>query len=308
MKKRYLKIFIVLFLAMTLSGCTKILTTKDANGKSKNVTDPATGQALTANIMCQPTNKDVIELYSKSNVDISKLPVCEDFSLTSGQYEGIWTTLLVKPLVWLLINVTKIVKNYGLSIIATTLLIRGIMSPLTKKVAEQSEQMKKAKPELDLIEKKYKERTDKNAMLEKSNEMALIHKKYSIKPLTGCLFSLIQLPMFLAYYEAIQRLPVLFESNFLFFNLAKNPMTALSNGQFQYIIFVLLIGLTTYYSFMMTSADSGNEKSMKSMMRIMVGTIVIFSIFLPTGLAIYWVTNSTFTIVQNLISKRRLKK
>ena len=74
---------------------------KDKDGKV--VKDVETGQTLTKNILCQPTNKDSIKLYEKNKVKIEKLPKCEDFKVNSGKYEGLWTALFVKPLSFLLL-------------------------------------------------------------------------------------------------------------------------------------------------------------------------------------------------------------
>ena len=89
------------------------------------------------------------------------------------------------------------------------------MYPLTRKSAMQSENLKLAQPELDKLEKKYKNRQDQESMMQKSQEMLLIYKKYQINPMAGCLYAFIQLPLFLAFYEALNRLPLIFEGTFL---------------------------------------------------------------------------------------------
>ena len=71
-KNKTLKIFIILFLLISLTGCTKIL--KDDKGKA--VTNKLTGQSLTENILCQPTAKETIKIYEDNKVDLSKLPKC----------------------------------------------------------------------------------------------------------------------------------------------------------------------------------------------------------------------------------------
>jgi YidC/Oxa1 family membrane protein insertase len=289
-----------------LSGCTVRMT--DEN--KKPITNKETGQQLVENILCQPQEDIIKEQYSDNGVDITQLPKCEDFSIVPDNYEGVWTTVFVRPLVWMIIQFGKILNNYGLSIILTTLIIRILMSPLTKKSADQSEKMKKAKTDLDLLEAKYKNKKDPESLTQRNQETVQIYQKHGINPATGCLFSLVQIPLFFAYYESISRLPAIFEEQFLIFNLGTNPATALANGQYQYVIFIILIILTTYYSFKLVGTTAGSDdqaKQMKLMMNFMVIMIFVASINLPTGLALYWVTNSTFTIGQNLWSKRRLK-
>ena len=292
-----------LFLVISLSGCTKIL--KDDKGKA--VTNKLTGQNLTENILCKPTDKDILKLYKENNVEIKKLPDCENLKILSGTYDGMWTTIFVKPLAFIIVKLGILFKNYGLAIILITLIIRLIMFPITKKTALQSENMKKAQPELDFLEKKYKNKQDSDSMMMKSQEMMGIYKKYNINPMSGCLFSLIQIPLFFAFYEALNRLPAVFEGKFLGFKMGMSPMNGISSGSYQYIIIIALVILATFLSFKLNSTASmskeqeGQMKMMTNMMLIFIG---IASLSISTGIAIYWITNNTFTIIQNLLVKR----
>lgn len=307
MKKNKIKILVTLFIVMvSLTGCTKILKTED----KKVVQNTLTGQNLVENILCKPKDENTLNLYKENNIDVESLVDCENFSVTSGGYEGIWTTIFVKPLAWVIISIGKLVKNYGLSVIIVTLLIRLVLYPITKKTALQSENMKKAQPELEKLEKKYKNRQDNDAMMQKSQEMMLIYKKYGISPLSGCLFSFIQIPLFFAFYEAMNRIPALFEENLLGFQLGTSPLTALTNGNFYYIIFIILVIATTYYSFKLNSTASMSgeqEKQMKMMSNISIIFISIASFSISSGIALYWIFNSGFTILQNLLVKRSKK-
>lgn len=303
-KKNIRKILIMFVLVLSLTGCTTYL--KDNKGKA--VQNKTTGQSLTKNILCQPLEKETIDLYKKNKVNVEKLPKCSSMPIVAGKYEGIWTTIFVKPLAWLIIQIGEFFKNYGLAIIITTLLIRFVTMPLTKKAALQSENLKKAQPELERLEKKYKNKTDQNSMMQKNQEMLAIYQKFQINPMSSCLFSMLQIPLFFAFYEAMNRLPAIFESTFLGFQLGTNPMTALSHGNFLYIIFIVLVVLTSYYSFKLNSGASmskDQEKQMKMMSNFMTVFMGIASLTLSTGIGIYWIFNSGFTILQNLWVKRR---
>ena len=229
----------------------------------------------------------------------------------TGKYEGLWTNLFVKPLAILIVNIGKILKSYGLALILITIVIRAIVWPLSGKAAKQSKNMQKAKPELDRLEKKYKNRTDQDAMMQKSQEMLLIYKKYGINPMSGCLFSLIQIPLFFAFYEAISRIPVIFEETFLGFQLGTSPLTAVFAGHYQYLIFIILIAGATYFSFKINAESqalsSEQAAQMKQMNLFMVVFMTIASFSISSGIAIYWVTSNLFTIFQNLIMKRGKK-
>ncbi len=304
MKKKIIKIFALLLIVFTLTGCTTQL--KDSNKKA--VRHPETGQVLTKNILCQPKDQKTKELYKKNKLKIEELPKCENFNVTSGGYEGIWATIFVKPLAFIIIKLGEILKNYGLAIIAVTLLIRLVTIRMTKKAAIQSEQMKLAQPEIEKLEKKYKNKTDQENQMKKNQELLMIYQKYKINPMAGCLFSLIQIPLFFAFYEALNRLPVVFEETFLIFQMGTTPTAAMTAGHFEYIIIIILVIASSYFSFKLNSGASMSQeqaKQMKMMSNFMVLFIGIASLSLSTGLALYWITNSSFTIIQNLVVKRR---
>ena len=72
-----------------------------------------------------------------------------------------------------------------------------------------------------------------------------------------------------------------------------------------YLLLIVLVGVTTYFSFNLnkTSSNTGNDP-MKNMTNVMTGMIVVMAFFMPTALCIYWFTTNMFTVVQNLIVKR----
>ena len=98
------KVLILLLLVFSLTGCTTYL--KDKDGKT--VQNELTGQNLTENILCQPTEKETLKLYKENDVDISEYPKCEEMNIVSGSYEGIWTTVFVKPLAWVIIQIGEL--------------------------------------------------------------------------------------------------------------------------------------------------------------------------------------------------------
>jgi YidC/Oxa1 family membrane protein insertase len=290
---------------MLTTGCTKTLT--DSNKKA--VKNDKTGQTLTENIICKPTNKHTYELYKKNNVKIDKLPECDDFKVTSGKYEGLWTTFFVKPLAFILLFVGRTVKNYGLSVILISLLIRFIAFPITKKTAMQSELMKKAQPELNKLQKKYEGKQDQESMIKQNQEMMAIYKKYNINPMAGCLFSMLQLPIFIAFFEAVQRTPVIFEDKFIGLQLGTTPAVGISSSAFfAYLVLMLIIAGTTFFAFKMNATGNMEDPTMKMMPIMMSGMIIVTALFMPSGLGIYWVTSNLFTIGQNFLVKRSKEK
>lgn len=303
-KKNKKKIIVVLLLVLLLTtGCTKTLKGED----KKVVTNPETGQSLTENILCQPTNEKTIEKYKENGVDIESLPRCEDFKITSGGYEGLWTSLFVKPLAWAILFIEKYVGSAAMALVITSLIIRLIAYPITRKTAMQSELIKKAQPELERLEKKYQNKTDQESLLKKSQEMTMIYKKYNINPVSGCIYGFIQLPLFIAFLEAINRVPSLFEETFLTLQMGTTPWIGMfTNHNYWYIILIILVGVTTYFSFSLNKTTATTENDpMKSMTTTMTVMIIVMAFFMPTALCIYWFTTNMFTVIQNLLVMRR---
>lgn len=302
--KKYKKLIILIALVTLLTGCAKVLKDKD----QKPVLVESTGQSLIENILCKPTKEETIKKYEENKFDLSKIPNCSEFKPTTGGYEGIWSSVFVKPLAWVILKLGKYVKNYGLAIIIITLALRLIVMPFTKKTAMQSENMKKAGPELEKLEAKYKDKQSKEEMMMKSQEMLAIYKKYNISPMSGCIFALIQIPLFFAFYESMNRLPVVFEGTFLrIFNLGESPLNALQSGRWYYLVLVVLVAVVTYFSFKLNktaSMSSEQAKSMNMTTNIMIVFIIFASFSISTSIALYWIFNSGFTIVQNLLVKR----
>ena len=304
-KNKILKYLIIFILVITLTGCTQVL--KDNDGKP--VKNPETGQTMTKNILCQPSEKKSIELYKKNKVDITKLPDCKKMKV-SGKYEGIWNTFFVRPLGYIIVKIAEVVGSAAISIIIITLIIRGFLYPLTKNSMMQSQNMKKARPEIERIEKKYEGKTDQESAQKKGTEMMAVYKKYGIKPLSGCLFAFIQIPILFAFYEAIIRIPSIFEQSFLGLKMGETPLVAIQNGQWYYIIICVILIAVTYLSFKLNPSMATNEKmekQQKLMTKFMTVFIGFISFTLPVAIAFYWITTSVFTIVQNYIIGRRLK-
>lgn len=306
MKNKTSKIIIILMCIFLLSGCTKTLKDKDKNA----VVNEATGQSITENIICKPTNKDVVKIYKENGVKISKLPDCDDFNPLSN-YEGLWTSIFVKPLAWVILKIGQIFKSYGLSIIITCLLIRLILMPITQKTAMQSELIKKAQPELEKLEKKYKGKESQEDQTRKAQEMMMIYQKYKINPMSGCILAFIQLPLLFAFLEAINRTPALFENKFLVFQMGTTPWVGIfNNHNYWYILLLILIIGTSFFSFRKTLKDQSgpNAAQMKYTVYFMMAMIAVASLSLPAALGIYWITSSLFTIFQNVYVERKKDK
>lgn len=302
------KIILIFIACFCLTGCTKYI----SDDNNKRIINEETGQSLPSNILCKPTTSELDKIYdkykNKLEVDLDKLPECENLKYyDSNNYNGLWVQLIVMPLAWLIIKIGNFLGNYGLSVMAVGLLIRIILIPFTRKTIKQSENMKKAQPEMERLEKKYANKNDQESLMMKSQEMMMIYKKYNISPFGSCLISFIQLPLFFGFLEAINRIPAIFEGDLGAYQLGTTPLIGIKSGNYFYIVLILLIILTTYLSFKFSMSSIGNaaqQKQMKMMTGFMLVFISIASFSLPTAIALYWVVTNGFSVVQNLIMKR----
>ena len=302
-KKIKLLGFLVLCLFL-LTACVRPL--KD---DKKIITNPVTKQQLTENIVCQPEDKESIEVYNKykSKVDISKLPKCSEYMIFKGKYNGLWDSFFIKPLVVLLVQIGKLIKSYGLSIIIVTLVLKLVTLPITISQIKQNKIMKEIQPELAKLEEKYAGKTDQTSIMNKTREQAAIYKKYNLNPLSTIASGVLTAVIFIAFYESIMRTPVIFENVFIGFQLGTSPLTAFNSGKYIYLILVILNVLITYLTLKITQLNT-NKDSMQSMntlfivMPVIIGFMALVS---PAALNIYWIVQSGFTFVQSYIINKR---
>ena len=172
--------------------------------------------------------------------------------------------------------------------------------------------MKKAQPEIEKIQKKYAGKETQEAQTMQAQELMMVYQKYKINPVSGCLLAFIQLPLLLAFLEAINRTPAIFEDKFLTFQMGTTPMVGIfTNHNYTYILLIILIMATTYFSFRKTLQDqsgaTGQAAQMKYTIYFMLVFILIASFSLPAAIGIYWITSSIFTIIQNKMVERKKK-
>lgn len=313
MKNKILGLILVMMLLLT-SGCGSNKYIKDEDNKI--VQYEATGQNIPSNILCKPDeNSELYKLYEQYDdelqTSLSKLPTCSEFKITSNKSSGIWEFIFVKPLAYLILKLGNLIGNMGISLILIGLLIRIILLPFSYKTHKQSKDMQKVNQEMQKLELKYRGRDDRDSMMMKSQEMMDIYKKYNVKPMSGCLVAFLQLPIFFAFLEAINRVPAIFEDTLLGFNLGMTPYVGLSNGNYLYLILIILIAASTYFSFKysMKSANTMSQtpdmqKQMNMMTNIMVIMIVITSFSLTTALSFYWIVTYAFIAIQTFIFKK----
>ena len=99
------------------------------------------------------------------------------------------------------------VQNIGLCIILFTVIIYLLMMPLTVKQQKFSKLSAKMNPEIQAIQKKYKNKKDNDSMMAMNEETKAVYAKYGVSPTGSCLQLLIQMPILFALYRVIMNVP-----------------------------------------------------------------------------------------------------
>lgn len=203
---------------------------------------------------------------------------------------GFWDRYFVFPLSWLLDHSAALLAgNYGLAILAVTIIIRLAVLPLMIKQLKSSRAMQAIQPELQRLRERYK-----NNQQKLQEETVKLFQKHNVNPLAGCLPVLIQMPILLAFYQAIMRNEHVRTHDFLWMALGSPD---------PYFILPLLAALTTYLQSKMIGAGMPQNPQMQMMLYIMPLMILIIAITLPSALSLYWVFGNIFTIIQTFFIK-----
>ena len=194
-------------------------------------------------------------------------------------------TIIAQPLFSLLEIVYGVVKNWGISIIFVTFLLKMMFYPLTAAGYRSMAKMRSVTPRIKAIQERYK---DDREQLGRS--MMELYKREKINPLGGCLPMVVQIPVFLAFYW------VLLES----VEMRQAPFFAwigdLSSRD-PFFILPLLMGGAMFAQFKLTptpTTDPMQAKVFAFMPIVMTGMMAWF----PAGLVLYWLTNTLLSIAQ----------
>ena len=174
-------------------------------------------------------------------------------------------------------------ENYGIAIILLTILIKVCLYPLTVKQVRSMKGMQELQPKMKKLQEKYKD--NPQMMQQKIGEL---YKEAGVNPLAGCLPLLIQMPMLMCMYYALQGYAYSGTPSFLW-------LASLSEPDPHYILPVLS-ALSTWFVQKQTSTETNQQ--MKIMMIVMPIFIGWISLNFASGLVLYWVTMNLVQIVQ----------
>ena len=195
-----------------------------------------------------------------------------------------WLTIISQPLFWFLSFVFGFVGNWGVAIILVTFLIKLAFYKLTESSGRSMAKMRNLQPRMKAMQERYKD--DKQAL---SAAMMELYKREKVNPLAGCLPILIQMPFFLAFYWVLLESVEMRQAPFALW------ITDLSTKD-PYFILPLIMGVAMFMQQKLNPAPADPVQA--KVMQIMPIMFTAFFAFFPSGLVLYWVTNTLLSIAQ----------
>jgi YidC/Oxa1 family membrane protein insertase len=225
-----------------------------------------------------------------------------------------WLGILAEIALKFLKILNSVFHNYGISIIAITVILRVLFLPLTLKSMRSMKlmqaKMQDIKPKVDALKEKYKDdKTKQNA------ELMKLYTSHGVNPLSslgGCFPLLLQLPVFIALYDVLLYSIDLRQSSFLWINDLAEPehlfnIPLIGEYELPFRILPLLMGVSWYISQKMTPVTAPGSESMELQMKMMQFMPIIFTVMfwsLPSGLILYWTVSNILSIFQQIYINR----
>ncbi len=255
-------------------------------------------------------NRDVLLSY-QNDLGISEMERAIDWGALR---------ILTRPMSWILSKLGQMIGNYGLAIMALTLIIKIILFPLFNKQYESQARMKKVQPKMKKIQKLYKD-----DRMKLQQEMMALYKKEGVNPMAGCLPIIPTIFVFFALYKTVFINVELRHAPFFGWIQdlsAKDPLSILNGfgalpwGPEPFGIAFLAIGpLAILYGITMaamqtltvmpTGGDSDQAKIQATIFKVMPWLFMFILAPFAAGLLVYWVWNNILSFAQQYIITRK---
>lgn len=204
----------------------------------------------------------------------------------------------------------KVFRNYGLSILILTLLINLLLFPLTRQSFMSMKRMQTIQPHINKLREQYKKNPERL-----NKETMELYKKHKVNPFGGCLPMLIQMPVFIALYVALSKAVILVNAGFLWMNDLSSPdkvifpfalpMVGNSIHVLPLLMSAAMFCQQKYAGMMPTEGQDPAMAQQQKMMAVMMPVIFGFIFYsMPSGLVLYWLTNTLFMTAYQLSLKR----
>ena len=200
--------------------------------------------------------------------------------------------MLSRPLFSLLQFVHKLLGNWGWTIVITTFLLKLVFYPLSEASGKSMARMRTLGPRIKNLQDTYADDKQKlgQAMME-------LYKREKINPAAGCLPMVIQMPVFFAFYWVLLESVEMRQAPFMLW------IQDLSSKDPFYILPIIMAGaMFLQYRLQPKPADELQAKMFMILPLVMSVTFAFF----PSGLVLYWVTNTLLSIAQQWNINRRI--
>jgi YidC/Oxa1 family membrane protein insertase len=227
-----------------------------------------------------------------------------------------WFYFITKPLFWLIDWLFRWFGNFGLAILAVTVVIKIAFFPLANKSYASMAKMKTVQPEMMAIRERYAE--DK---VKQQQALMELYKKEKINPLAGCLPILVQIPVFFALYKVLFVTIEMRHAPFFWWikDLAAPDPTNLFNlfgllpfdptvlpvfGAFLHLgIWPIIMGITMWFQMKLNPAPPDPTQKMIFDWMPLIFTFMLATF--PAGLVIYWAWNNSLSVAQQAFIMNR---
>jgi len=247
-----------------------------------------------------------------------------------GAKDGVWNWVILQLgyFTFYASNLFGLLGNtylYWLGLLIMTLVVRTIGWPVYARTNDMTLKMQMAQPELNKVQEKYRNRQDQASQQRQQMETMEIYKKYKIN-VFGCLLPLLQMPIFIAMYQVVQRFPltdlstftdkaITMNINFLWTNLGNTEWLANLPLAIMVGVIMFLSQWLTQHRTKMSQKNNfyANQKGQKNQntMKYVMYFMVIFMAYISlrnAGIAFYWVVGTSYQLLQSYLSYRNMEK
>jgi YidC/Oxa1 family membrane protein insertase len=208
---------------------------------------------------------------------------------------------VARLMLWALKHLNKIFNNYGVSIIALTLIVRVLFWPLNKKAFTSGLAMKAVQPEIERIKAKYG--NDKTKAEQMNRELLNLYKTRKVNPLGSCLPMLLQIPIFIGLYGALNHAVDLYQSPFF------GWVHDLSSPD-PFYVFPILWTISLVIYMQLNPQATQSQPGMPNMKWMFVAMNVFFGFLSkdwPAGLTLYLFVSNLVGVTQQYFIQRGAK-
>jgi YidC/Oxa1 family membrane protein insertase len=215
-----------------------------------------------------------------------------------------WFSFLARPALWLLKFLHGFTGNYGLAIILVTVLQKIAFHPLTHKSLKSMQAMQAIQPKMQALQERYKNNPKK-----KQEETMALYRKHGVNPMGGCLPMVVQIPIFIALYNALGSSVEMWQARFLWIRDLTQPdalFTASVWGGYTLSanLLALLMGVSMWVQQKM-SPPAGDPRQAQMMLWMMPILFTFMFWSFPSGLVLYWLVNNILQVGQQWLITRK---